>query len=83
MCLFQLATGLSFGSLPVENKNRHSTIVTFAYLFCAAYSIGEGPVPLVSFIESHLPILNGALLIRQVYASECLPLEVRDTGKMT
>ena len=49
MCVFQLATGLSFGRvLPVVDEGRHSAIVAFAYLFCAAYSIGEGPVPLVS-----------------------------------
>ena len=48
MSLFQLAIGLTFGSLPVVDKHRHSAIVIFAYLFAVAYSIGESPVPLVS-----------------------------------
>ena len=48
MSLFQLATGLSLGSvLPITNSRRHIPVVIFAYLFCVAYSIGEGPVPLV------------------------------------
>lgn len=44
MCIFQLGTGFSF----VLTNHRHSAVVAFAYLFCVAYSIGEGPVPLVS-----------------------------------
>lgn len=49
MSLLQLAIGLSFGSiLPVVDNHRHIAIVAFSYLFCVAYSIGEGPVPLVS-----------------------------------
>ena len=48
MSVFQLGTGFSFGSIPVMDKHRHSAVVAFAYLFCVAYSIGEGPVPLVS-----------------------------------
>ena len=53
MGLFQLAVGLSFdaGRQDVDqpiSAARHITIVVFAYLFCVTYSIGEGPVPLVS-----------------------------------
>ena len=44
MSLFQLAIGLSFS---VSDAGHH-LVVAFAYLFCVAYSIGEGPVPLVS-----------------------------------
>ena len=52
MGLFQLAIGLSFdaGRQDAEplGNSRHIAIVVFAYLFCVVYSIGEGPVPLVS-----------------------------------
>ena len=54
MSLFQLATGLSFGPVQrvagrqIVSYSRHIAIVIFAYLFCVTYSIGEGPVPLVS-----------------------------------
>ena len=54
MGLFQLAIGLSFDAarrdvdLPIDSTARHTAIVIFAYLFCVTYSIGEGPVPLVS-----------------------------------
>ena len=50
MGVLQMATGLSFGPghSPVINTTRHILIVLFAYLFCVVYSIGEGPVPLVS-----------------------------------
>lgn len=44
MSFLQLAIGLSFG---VWKAHRHGLVVAFAYLFCVAYSIGEGPVPLV------------------------------------
>lgn len=40
MAIFQLVMGLTF--------RNHKIVVTFVYLFCIAYSIGEGPVPLVS-----------------------------------
>lgn len=62
MSLFQFGTAFSFGKVaPVTDSRRHPPVVLFTYLFCAVYSIGEGPVPFV-------------------YASEILPLEVRDTG---
>ena len=54
MGLFQLAVGLSFDAgrqdvdQPINSTARHIAIVVFAYLFCVTYSIGEGPVPLVS-----------------------------------
>ena len=54
MGLFQLAIGLSFDAVrqdadqPIISNSRHIAIVVFAYLFCVTYSIGEGPVPLVS-----------------------------------
>ena len=54
MGVFQLAIGLSFDAArqdvdqPIDSTARHIAIVTFAYLFCVTYSIGEGPVPLVS-----------------------------------
>lgn len=48
MSVLQLAIGLSFGSnRPVMDNHRQVAIVVFSYLFCVAYSIGEGPVPLV------------------------------------
>ena len=52
MGLFQLAVGLSFDAgrqdMDLLSNSRHIAIVFFAYLFCVTYSIGEGPVPLVS-----------------------------------
>ena len=51
MGLFQLAIGLSFDAGRQDADwpiSRHIAIVVFAYLFCVTYSIGEGPVPLVS-----------------------------------
>jgi hypothetical protein len=48
MAIFQLVTGLTFRD--------HTKVVTFAYLFCVAYSIGEGPVPLVSSRISQAPV---------------------------
>lgn len=76
---FQFGTAFSFGTVnPVTDSSRHTPIVIFAYLFCSVYSIGEGPVPFVS----KFPFSLVQLLTGQVYASEILPLEVRDTGKM-
>ncbi|KAL8791325.1 MAG: hypothetical protein Q9195_005944 [Heterodermia aff. obscurata] len=62
MSVLQFTIGLSLQLASIGR--RQALVATFAYLFCVAYSIGEGPVPLV-------------------YASECLPLEVRDTGKIS
>lgn len=45
MSVLQLAIGLSFRW--ASGAQRHGLVVAFAYLFCVAYSIGEGPVPLV------------------------------------
>ena len=42
MSIFQFTIGLSFFT------KRHDLTVAFAYLFGVVYSIGEGPVPLVS-----------------------------------
>lgn len=79
MGVFQFGTAFSFGKVaPAKDSWRHTPVVLFVYLFCAVYSIGEGPVPLVS----RLSFSSRQLLSRQVYASEILPLEVRDTGKM-
>lgn len=79
MSLFQFGTAFSFGKIaPVTDSRRHPPVVLFTYLFCAVYSIGEGPVPFVS----RLSFSSRQLLSCQVYASEILPLEVRDTGKM-
>lgn len=44
MSIFQLAIGLSFRA---SDAHRDGLVLAFAYLFCVAYSIGEGPVPLV------------------------------------
>ena len=44
MSLLQLAIGLSFKA---PEAHRNALVITFSYLFCVAYSIGEGPVPLV------------------------------------
>ena len=52
MSIFQLATGISMGpALLINDGKRHEAVVAFAYLFCVAYSVGEGPVPLVSIDE--------------------------------
>ena len=52
MSVFSLAAGLSLGpALPINDERRHNAFAAFAYLFCVAYSVGEGPVPLVSFHE--------------------------------
>ena len=79
MSAFQFGTAFSFGEhVPTVDGWRHAPVVVFAYLFCVVYSIGEGPVPVVSRLSSSLR----KLLTCQVYASEILPLEVRDTGKV-
>lgn len=79
MSAFQFGTAFSFGkSVTHVDRWRHAPVVVFAYLFCAVYSIGEGPVPVVS----RLCFSFRRLLTCQVYASEILPLEVRDTGKV-
>lgn len=79
MSVLQLAIGLSFSAF---EAHRNGLVVAFAYIFCVTYSIGEGPVPLVRGQQC-----NGwcqkTELIYQVYASECLPLEVRDTGTIS
>ena len=78
MSACQFATAFSFGThKPVRDHWRHTPVLICSYLFCVFYSIGEGPVPLVR--RSSLWLRQ--LLIRQVYASEILPLEVRDTGR--
>ena len=55
MSLLQLAIGLSFRA---SEAHRHSLVVVFAYLFCVAYSIGEGPVPLVGGQQLQLLVLE-------------------------
>lgn len=79
MSAFQFGTAFSFGTAaPTVDGWRHRSVVVFVYLFCVVYSIGEGPVPVVSRPSFSLR----KLLTCQVYASEILPLEVRDTGKV-
>lgn len=45
MSVLQLAIGLSFHA---PEAHIHGLVVAFTYLFCVAYSIGEGPIPAVS-----------------------------------
>ena len=59
--------------------NRTAFILVGMYLFAAAYSPGEGPVPFVSASLISKGLSNDNAI--QVYASESFPQETRDLGE--
>lgn len=78
MALCQFLIGGASKVKDITSQQR--LVVAFMYCFSIAYSIGEGPVPFVSPSQNVIPVRRPDLSFK-VYASESMPLYIRDFGK--